>query len=411
MAKSKDVTILRDLARRYAEAAADPIYNELRQLWRDHLSLRPTRVPLLATYGMWNVWCREVFGDARMSCADPFYRNYERELRMGLFHHEIEDDFIIEPWITVYAVRPRGWHNMWGIVTTTTDHEEGGSCLYLPGIVDWADLAKLTPPPHELDEAATAENFSRLNEALGDLLTVNLDRGPLCTNSDLPHHAFRLRGMEQIMIDMYDNPRELHALMAFLRDGALANQAAAEAAGDLGATNQLNQSHPYADTTEPPAANRRGLKRRQLWGFLNAQEFDPVGPAQHDEFLLQYQLPVIKEWGLSGYGCCEDLTHKIDMLRQIPNLRIIAVAPRADVRRCAEQIKADYVFSWRPSPAEQICCQFDEAFIRRSIREGLEAARGCRVHIHLKDIETVQGEPDRLARWSRLAREVADEMM
>ena len=128
----------------------------------------------------------------------------------------------------------------------------------------------------------------------------------------------------------------------------------------------------------------------------------------HDEFLLQYQKPIIEKWGLSAYGCCEDLTEKIDMLRQIRNLRIIAVAPRANVKRCAEQIGRDYVMSWRPNPADVICRGFDEAFIRRTIRENLAAARGCHVHINLKDVYTLEGDTTRLKRWMDVARAAAD---
>ncbi|GAI58840.1 unnamed protein product [marine sediment metagenome] len=50
------------------------------------------------------------------------------------------------------------------------------------------------------------------------------------------------------------------------------------------------------------------------------------------------------KFGLVAYGCCEDLTYKVDMLRQIPNLRRIAVPPFADAAKCAEQIGRDYVF-------------------------------------------------------------------
>ena len=46
----------------------------------------------------------------------------------------------------------------------------------------------------------------------------------------------------------------------------------------------------------------------------------------HEEFLFRYQLPIMEQAGLVAYGCCEDLTCKIDMLRQIPNLRRIAVS-------------------------------------------------------------------------------------
>ena len=90
--------------------------------------------------------------------------------------------------------------------------------------------------------------------------------------------------------------------------------------------------------------------------------------------MLQYQLPILRNFGLVSYGCCEDLTRKIDMLRQIPNLRIIAVPPRADLRRNVEQIGTDYVISWRPNPTDVICYGFDEARIRGIIRPGLEAA-------------------------------------
>jgi len=127
----------------------------------------------------------------------------------------------------------------------------------------------------------------------------------------------------------------------------------------------------------------------------------------HDEFLLQYQLPIMREFGLVAYGCCEDLTRKIGILRQIPNLRRIAVTPWADVRRCAEQSQQNYVFSWRPNPAEMACCGFDADHVRRVIGAGLEAARGCHVDIILKDVQTLQGEPERLRRWVQVVREVS----
>lgn len=407
-----DIAVLRDLAKQYMEAAMSTGQAQRRQLWRDHNSLRPTPVPVRATFGMHNVWCREVFSDAAMSCQDPFYRAHERTLRLNLFQAATGDDSVLEPWLTLAATQPRGWGNVWGVEETHSDRVEGGSWKFQPPIVEWSDVAKLSPPPHVIDEADTARKTAILRDALGGILPVHVERGPVCQAflMDLSYSVGQLRGLEQLMIDMYESPRELHALMAFLRDGVLANQAAAEAAGDISAYTQANQCGLYSDATLPPAPNVYGCKRSQLWGYMAAQEFELISPAQHEEFLLQYQLPILEKWGLSAYGCCENLTRKIDMLRKVPNLRIIAVTPRADVRRCAEQIGRDYVLSWRPNPADMVCCQFDEALIRRIIRAGLEASRGCRVHIHLKDVETVQGEPDRLARWVRIVREVADEV-
>jgi len=406
-----DIDVLRRLAERYMEIATAPVQDERRRLWADHNSLRPTRVLVLATYGMWNVWCREVFGDGAMQCADPFYREYERTLRMRLFQHGVGDDFILEPWLTVWAARGAGWDDLWGLpFQYIGSGVEGGAWKFNPSLRDWSDARKLVAPRHHIDEQATARDRDRLGEAVGDIIEVSVDRGPACQGfmADISTHLTRLRGLEQFMMDMYDAPERLHEVLAFMRDGILANQAAAEQAGDLGLCDQQNQCMPYCHELKPPQPNCCGAKRKDLWAFAAAQEFTLISPAMHEEFMLRYQKPILESWGLSAYGCCEDLTNKIDMLRQVSNLRIIAVTPRADVARSAEQIGTDYVLSWRPNPADVICCGFDESRIRRIIGEGLAAARGCRVHVHLKDVETVEGEPDRLARWVRIVRDVAE---
>jgi hypothetical protein len=194
-----------------------------------------------------------------------------------------------------------------------------------------------------------------------------------------------------------------------MRDGLLAAQKEAEDAGDLSLTSGQNQAMTYAEDLDWPCANSGPRKRRDLWGFCAAQEFTLISPAMHEEFLLNYQRPIIERFGLCAYGCCEDLTRKIDMLRQVRNLRIIAVTPRADVARCAEQIGQDYVVSWRPNPTDMVCCGFNEDRVRRILSEGLAACRGCRVHIQLKDVETLEGEPDRMRRWVALARGLCED--
>jgi hypothetical protein len=411
MENQHDIRILRELAGQYAQAAADPIQDQRRQLWTAQNSLEKTRPLLIAGFGMWNVWCREVYGDGRMQCRDPFYREHERNLRMRLFHYSYRDDTIFEPWYTIGAVRQRGWGSVWGVPQAHREPGvEGGAWQFDPPIRDWSDVARLSPPPHQIDEAATAANLRRLQDAIGDILPVNVSRAAVCQEflADISTDIAQLRGLEQIMMDMYDSPRELHSLLAFMRDGILGNQQAAEDAGDWGLADQSNQSMPYARETQAPAPNAAGQKRRDLWCHCAAQEFTLISPMQHEEFLLQYQLPILSKFGLVSYGCCEDLTPKIDLLRKIPNLRMIAVTPRADLRRCAELIGTDYVISWRPNPTDVICYGFDETRIRRIIREAVEATRGCHLQIDLKDVETVEGQPQRFERFVQIVREVID---
>ncbi len=412
MTVENDKQTLRDLAREYAAIAAKPIQDERRKLWSDHFSLKPTRPLILTSYGMHNVWCREVFGDDQMCCEDPFYRQWERQLRMAIFRDSTGDDCIQEPFISMGAAVKGSWGRMWGVEEANLPSDmDGGAWKFDPPIKDWSDLDKLTVNHHEVDEAATEENYQRLADAIGDIIPIDINRCPALTGfcADISTDITKLRGLDQLMMDMYDSPDQLHRLLAFMRDGILQNNREAEDAGHYSLTCHQNQAMPYAHELEPPRANSGPRKRSDLWGFCAAQEYTLISPEFHDEFLFQYQMDIYKHFGLVHYGCCEDLTRKMEMLRQLPNLRSIAVTPRADVQTSAEQIQQDYAFSWRPNPADMVCTSWDEARVRRIIGDGLKAARDCCVHIHLKDIETVQGEPDRLQRWVKLVRSIIDQ--
>ncbi len=409
---NRDRTLLRDLVLRYREHALAPEMEMKRRLWAAHHSLKPTRPLILATFGMWNVWCADRFGDAAMECEDPFYREYERTLKMALFQVETGDDSVLEPWLTVRAAVQGDWRAPWGLVADLSEApERGGARTFQPPIREWVDASALRAIPHIVDEAETARRVEKLAEAVGDLLPIDIHRGPFYAGfaADISTFLIRLRGLNEIMLDMYEHPAELHRVLAFMRDGILANNRQAEEAGHYTLTCGNQQAPPYAEELPRPQPNSEPVKRSALWGFCAAQEYTLVSPAQHEEFLFRYQRPIMEPFGLVHYGCCEDLTEKIGMLRQLPNLRSIAVTPSANVGRCAEAIGRDYVISWRPNPSDMVCTSWDEDRIRRILREGANALRGTVFHVHLKDVETVQGEPDRLRRWTALARDVLEQ--
>ncbi|MDP7396710.1 MAG: hypothetical protein QGF67_12145 [Lentisphaeria bacterium] len=412
---SGDIKILRELAKQLAEIAADPVQEQRRELWSRHFSLEKTRTPVLVSVTIWTAWGRQTFGDHAMQCADPFFRGHERELRMRLFQAGLGDDFIQEPWVMQRAALLGDWDSPWGLRFERNEPDmDGGAYKPRAPLTDWQDLEKITPTPHGIDRQETARNVERITEAIGDILPVDVVPGPsgpfYCDlNADLATNLARLRGLDRLMMDMHEYPDELHALLALMRDGVLANNQAAEEAGDYSLTTQYNQAMTYALELERPAPNSNPRRRQALWGFCAAQEYTLVSPRFHEEFLLQYQRPIIENFGLVHYGCCEDLTRKIDILRSVRNLRSIAVAPAADLAACAGQIGTDYVLSWRPSPAEMVCCDWDEDFVRAAIRQGLNVCAGNVAHVLLKDIETVQDDPTRLARWVRIVKEIVNE--
>jgi hypothetical protein len=407
MENSQEKAVLRDLAQRYAEVCARPEMSARRDAWRRHNSLRPGR-PLIYVRAF--AWTE--MPESRLVCRDPFLRSFEDTLRYNLFWASLEDDSVFEPWITLGAVhRCTGWGV--DIPRRFSGRERGSWKIDYP-LKSLEEVDRLRAPWHEIDEEETARRAERLQEAVGDALTVNVDRAPAYRtwSADLSTDLGYLRGIEHFMLDMLENPAGLHRLVRFMAEGVRRTHEQAEAAGDWGLGAHENQAMPYAEELPDPAPNVNGIPRRQLWDFCAAQEFTGVSPALHEEFLLRYQLPILREFGLVAYGCCEDLTRKIDMLRQVPNLRRIAVAPVADVAKCAEQIGGDYVLSYRPSPADMVGYGFDPDRVRRILRRDLEACRhnGCHVDVTLKDVETVEGDPQRVRRWVLLTRQVIDEV-
>ena len=242
VATPEERSVLGDLAKRYADICAHPQQDERRGLWRAHNSLKPTR-PLI--YVRAYAW-REM-PQSKCICENAFLRSIEDFFRRNLFWDTFGDDSIFEPWVTVQAVPAcRGW----GVPVTRnySDSPRGSFKIDYP-LKSLDDLGKLRVPWHEIDEDATSERVDLLSELIGDLITLNVDRGPAYRSwsSDLSTDLGYLRGIEHFMTDMMDDPNGLHRLMKFMSDGALKASDEAEAAGDWGLGAHQNQAMSYAE--------------------------------------------------------------------------------------------------------------------------------------------------------------------
>jgi hypothetical protein len=161
--------------------------------------------------------------------------------------------------------------------------------------------------------------------------------------------------------------------------------------GGLGYTNELSPENLQAKLSE-------------MWSFGLAQEFTDVSPAQHDEFCLQYQLPVLNRMGLTAYGCCEPYTHKFDMIKKIKNLRRVSVSPWCDIKKASEALEDKYIYSFKPDPA-MIAIEPDEETLRKYFKNVLNAAKDNHLEIILKDTITVENHPERFKIWLKILRE------
>ncbi|MHB1356588.1 MAG: hypothetical protein ACYCZF_11500 [Anaerolineae bacterium] len=395
-------TYLRGLASLVAELALQPQQSAKREEWYRHNALGKGR-PLLLLFPE-NSW-EEILPETAMRVHDPFWRNQEWYLRNLLYRAEhFADDFCIErelvvPWI----IRRSGW-GVQGTITRST-MDKGAYKLQAP-LVEPEDIETLVLPTTWVDEGTTLRYRDALGELLGDLLPVKL--ACFSPHANIIGEAAGLRNVEQLMVDMYDRPEWVHRLMDMIATAVVNEAEYLESHGYLTLNNhgEYNDSGAIGYSRELPAADFDGthVRLKDLWGFGVAQELSLVGPAQHDEFVLQYQLRLLERCGLNAYGCCEPYTRKYDMLTRIPRLRRVSVSPWSDLKVSADHLGDHCIFSWKPNPA-MLANEFDPDYIRRYIRETLDIARDCRLEMILKDTITVCNQPERLDIWSRIARE------
>lgn len=405
----EDRKILRDLARRIAEIAADPVMDERRQLWLDHASLDSHRPMILAEIGgvLDELVPREV-----CQCSEDWARGVERGLRSRIFvHEEVGDDSVITAsvrynWnvnIGNYGVSPK---------RHTTEGDKKTSYRWDPPIKDLdADFDKLHMRELSVDREATHRAGERLHDIFGDILEVRL-RGSFWWTMGMTWRAVDLVGLDGLMLFMCDEPDGVHRLMEFLRDDHLHLIEWCEEEGLL----TLNNKNDYCGsgslgyTRELPQPDwREGdpVRIADLWGLSESQETVGVSPGMFAEFIFPYQLPVVKKFGLSYYGCCEPVHERWGTIKQIPNLRRVSVSPWCDQEIMADVLGDDYIFCRKPNPSLISTENWNEDSIRADLRQTVEVAGDCPLELVMKDVHTVADEPWRLGRWVEIAREEA----
>jgi hypothetical protein len=400
--------LLRSLADRVAEIAALPIQQERAALIKGLNALRPERPVVLAFPE--EGW-RELVPAATLQCREEPLRGWEGQLRGRIFRHEhIGDDYPSPNFLDI------GWvinHGDYGLAMPTTRVEERGSFHWEPPVRTRADFEKLHFRRPKVDRAATQRRVELAEEIFGDRLRVRV-RGALYWTLGLTQTLIFLRGLEQMMLDMYDDPQLMHDLMSLLRDSTQAELDYYVREGLLTLNNGPDDyvgSGGLGYTDELPAAGFQGQARpADMWCLGESQETVGVSPAMFEEFVLPYQKPILERFGLVCYGCCEPIDRRLTaLMAALPNLRRLSVSPWSDRAAVAEQIGGRYVFSWKPNPALVCAPTVDWELVEGQVRETLRLARGCAVEMILKDTHTFCGDPSRVGQWVRVALRAAEE--
>ena len=408
MVTDTDRQILRDLAKHIAEIAATDEQQARPGRWTDQNALRPQRPLVYASpEGSWV----ELIPHDTLECEDDDARGLEYGLRVRVYAAErfahdqpCDNEFRVGRVVhnTGYGLGPEYVH----------PDESRGAYVWEAPIKTMADLDKIQTPEVTYDDAATQRSLAYYQDLFGDILEVKL-HGGLGWSLNLIDEWTYLRGITQTFMDMCDDPELLHEGMRRMMEGKLAYLRQLEALGILSCNNGNDYvcSGGFGYSDELPQADFDGTVRlKDMWGFGTAQTMSEVSPAMHEEFVLEYQLPVLECFGLNCYGCCEPLHHHLDtLLARVPDLRRVSIAPWADKRISAEKLGDRCIFSWKPNPAALAGVEFDEDWVRSDIRETVDIARanGCVLEMIIKDTHTCNHQPQRFDDWTRIAMEEA----
>ena len=402
MFSKQDQLILKQLAQRVHEIAHLPQQQIKRDLWRRHTALRHGVPPVFVSpEGSWG----ELVPESSLQCEDPFARQVEDELRRRIYRHEhIPDDTPIEDHFDI-PVASLWCEIPWGVPIQHRPSSNRGAWHHVPFIEEPEDWKKLSKPKLPVDIEGANARAEALREAVGDLLHVNVT-GIKIFDFHIAHIYCDYRGLDNLFIDLIDDPEMVKDVFAFLTEGTMDMIKEAQRLNLIHSNNDYTYHYTgglgYCD--DLPAYTDQPVELHQVWGAAEAQEYSCVSPEMFCETILPFEKQLLEPFGLNGYGCCDDLTEKLPEVLKIKNLRRVAACPWADLGKMAERLKKDYILTWKPNPAWLAGEVFDENGMEKYMTESLRAARPGYPEIILRDTHTCCNDPQRFAKFVALTR-------
>jgi hypothetical protein len=404
--------VLRRLAAELAGAAASGLHREKAGLWRALNDLESQRAMVWITEIPWHEM--NVGDELTLLTTHPWARDRETLLRRALYQwRHMPADMVLDDFLEC----PLAIHSTdFGIVedvdiARTDEASDIVSRHFKVQIREPEDLEKIRMPVVTHDRTTTEVVHDTMESLFADIMPVQLvgQTHIWCAPWD---YLVRWWGVEEAMVDMIQRPQMVNAAVDRMVDAWMVelDQFVAQNLLSLDDRNLRIGSGGYGYTRDLPDPGSR-LSRvlpADMWGCSNAQIFAAVSPEMHWEFALRHDLRWLERWGRTYYGCCEPLDRKIDLLRRIPNLRKISMSSWSDFESLIRQVGADYVISYKPSPAIFAEEVWRPEKARAALVRVLELTqRRCHLEIIMADVSTVRRDPRRLWDWARLASETA----
>jgi len=398
-----DKEIIRSLAHKIKDISLSVENEKKKKKWLGNNSLTPV-VPSIVMCDPENGW-NEIITEDKLECTGEL-RGLEFHFRRLIFQsEEIQDDTVIT---SDFNVPFAGEYTDWGLNEQQIKPEGQGAYTWIPPITNYdTDLEKLNTPTFIFNKKESDKNLNYYNDLLGDILDVRF-RQQFWWSLGLTKEVILMRGIENFMMDMLDQPENLHNLMNILSKSKKDFVKSLESQGVLCLNNQNDYvgSGAFGWTNELPSKNfSEKVSPKDMWLLSESQETVSVSPNMFEEFVFPYQKNIADEFGLLCYGCCEPLDKRWHIIKQFKNLRRVSVSAWANIENMAENLQNNYIFSWKPNPSLIAMESFDENLIKSYISDMLEKTKGCIREITLKDCHTIRKDPERVKKFCKIAKE------
>ena len=405
---ANDQKIIRVLAQRVSEISKSEEEAKKRDMWRKHTSLKGSVPPVFVSpEGSW----AEILPEESLECEDSFAKEIELELKKRLFRFDIiKDDTPIEN-VFDFPVSLIPVNEHWGLPVVRKPASGRGSWRHVPVIEEPEDWKKLKMPSLDVDEAGAKLKQQMLMDAAGDLLTANVT-GIKIFDFHIAHIYADFRGLDNLLIDLADDIDMVKDIFEFMGEGLMGLVKQAQSAHLI----QRNDDHTYhytgglGYTYDLPKDSPTGANTQNVWAACEAQEFSCVSPRMFQETILPVERKLLEPFGLNGYGCCDDLTEKLDSVLTIKNLRRVAACPWANLKKMADRLKKDYILTWKPNPAYLAGEVFDENAVENYLIQSLTDAKAGYPEIILRDTHSVRNDPERFKKFVIAARSAIEKV-
>lgn len=402
MLNQNDKQILCELASRYASYALLPAQGEKKLLWEKLNTFSMERPMVLFDQLPWHELDVDGFLVNRVS--DPYWAWVETGLRREIYKWEhLPADMVLNPYILLpRPLRYTGYGIAAHVTTAVTDinsdvRAQSYECLFK----NMEDIEKIQTPSALPDTAAETAITEQADALFAGIIPWKF--GGVILHLGFWDFIAQWMGVEQVYVDLYDNPELLHGIMERLTSTTeeYIKQLGRDGLYDVCLANVCHCSHTFLpndkEHCEPVPQNG--------WAFGLAQLFTSVSPSITDEFEVPYMKRLFPYFANIYYGCCDRLDDRLDIVAKMPNIRKISCSPWSIRENFASKLPRDKIMSVKPNPA--LFAPFSAEAARADIRDAVQTAKrhGCCLELIFKDVSTVKYRPESLWEMSKIALE------